>query len=150
MELFEAGMVVTDDRLNAGENGIKVFATSGTMASTSYVNIPGVSATSFSFTKYSLTSKIRVDMKITAFVDAGSTGLRLGVQINGIDYDVALGYYTTANQYMTVSGFAYVTNNQTPGTYTLQARWKRNSGTGTFNTLSTISELDFSAREVAL
>lgn len=146
MELIQSGMRLAPARLNAGDNGVKALVTSGTLTSGTYLDVPG--STSFPFTKYSLASRIRVDMKVLAFSDATSTGLRLGVRINGIDYDVALGYYTTANQYLPVSGFAIVTSGQVPGVYTLQARWRRTTGAGVINYNSGISELDMSAREV--
>lgn len=149
MELIQSGQRLTPARLNAGENGVKVFATTGTLTSSTYLDLPGASTASFPVTKYATSSRLRVDMRFEAFADAGSTGLRLGVRINGVDYDVAYQYWTTANQYMPFSGFAYVAAGLAAGTYTVQPRWKRATGTGVINTNSGISELDVSVREVA-
>lgn len=149
MELILSGGKLTPARLNAGENGVKVFATSGTMSSATYVNLPAVSTASFPVTKRSAASGLYVAMKILAFADAGSTGLRLGVLIGGVDYDVALGYYTTANQYLPTVGFAYIAAGLAAGTYTVQPRWRRTTGAGLITTNSGISELDMSAREEA-
>lgn len=155
MGVFAAGQELTASRLNAGttvgETVIKVFATSGTMTSSTYVDLPSGTSSSLSFTKYRTASAILVHMKILAFsATNGSTGLRLGVRINSTDYDVALGYYTTANAYAPASGVALVASGLTAGTYTVQARWKRSSGTGTITTADTISELDMSVREVGI
>lgn len=155
MGAWEAGMIASDDRLNAGdgagEKSRKVFAASGTLTSTSYLDIPGNAgaATSVSVTKYGATSGLWVAMKIQAFVDAGSTALRLGIRINGVDYDVALGYFTSATQYMTITGWASLTG-IAAGTYTCQARWKRSTGSGTITVNNAISELDMTVREVGL
>lgn len=149
MELIQSGNRLSPARLNAAENGVKVFATSGTMSSGTYVNLPAVATASFPVTKYSAASELFVTMKILAFADAGSTGLRLGVLINSTDYDVALGYYTAANTYLPTVGFAYIAAGLAAGTYTVQPRWRRTVGAGLITTNSGISELDVSVREVA-
>jgi len=127
-------------------NKFMVSSQSG-FASTTYQNIPGTSA--ISIVKDRLQTKLRVDMKLTAFAEtAGSSGLQLGVQINGVDYDVAKGYYTSINSYETFSGFAVITNNLIPGTINVTPRWRRYSGSGTFTTNNAISELDIAVSEV--
>lgn len=154
MGVFASGQKLTAARLNAGTGvgakALKVFITSGTLTSTSYLDVPGVASTSFSFTKYAQASAIEIRMKSLAFSTGTSTGLRLGVRISSTDYDVALAYYTSANIYVPVSGFAQVAAGLAAGTYTVQARWKRDSGSGTITTSSSISELDMSAREVGI
>lgn len=128
----------------AGKQGI----TSGTFTGTAYADIPGVSA--LSFTKQRSDTKLRVDMKTFFFTTvSGSTGLQLGVRINGVDYDVAKGYTTEISSYKEASGFATVTSGLAAGTYSITPRWKIFSGGGTINVNSTISELDWSIREVS-
>lgn len=128
----------------AGKQGI---TSQSSFTSTSYADIPGI--TGLSFTKARSDTKIRVDMKTFFFTSsAGSTGLQLGVRINGTDYDVAKGYTTESSSYKPAVGFAAVTSGLAAGSYTITARWKVLSGSGVINTNSTISELDWSAREV--
>ncbi|MFG2059659.1 hypothetical protein ACGFI9_37175 [Micromonospora sp. NPDC048930] len=149
MELIQSGARLTPARLNFGENGTKVFATTGTMSSATYVDLPGLSATSFPVKKWATSSKLYVTMRFEAFSSAASTGLRLGVRINGVDYDVAYQYFTSANIYVPFSGWAYVASGLAAGTYTVQARWKVATGPGVINTHNAISELDMGVREVA-
>jgi len=155
MGLWEAGMGVTDDRLNAStgaaEDGKKVFIASGTMASANYLDIPGNAgaATSVPLVKYTGASKLFVAMKTNLFSDAASTAVRLGIRINGVDYDVALGYYTLASQYHPVIGWAFLSGIPA-GSYTCQARWKRTAGGGNITANSGISELDIDVCEVGL
>lgn len=148
-EAVETELARIEGTIPTSETGLKVSATSGTMTSGTFVNLPSTTTSSFSFTKRATSSSIRIDMGFRAFsASAGSTGLRLAVRINGVDYDVALGYFTTTDQYEAFAGFAYVAAGLAPGTYTVQARWRRSTGTGTITTNSGISELDMSAREV--
>ena len=127
-----------------GKQGI---TSQSSFTSTSYADIPGI--TGLSFTKARSDTKIRVDMKTLFFTSsAGSTGLQLGVRINGTDYDVAKGYTTESSSYKPAVGFAAVTSGLAAGAYTITARWKVLSGSGVINTNSSISELDWSAREV--
>lgn len=155
MGVWEAGMIASDDRLNAGdgagEKSRKVFLASGTMASATYVDMLGNAgaATSVSVTKYSANSDLWVAMHLDVFSDAASTALRLGIRINGTDYDVAFRYFTSANLYLPAIGWAAISGIPA-GTYTCQSRWKRTSGTGNITANSGISELDLTVREVGL
>lgn len=154
MGAINSGMALTAARLDAavgaGEQAMKVFAGSVTYGGAAYADIPAVTTTALSFTKYAAASKLRVDMTFRAFATATSTGLRLGVRINGVDYDVALGYFTNANIYIPFSGFAEIAAGLAPGAYTAQARWKMTSGAGVITTSSGVSELDMSVREIGV
>lgn len=156
MGLIQTGMRLSAARLNAGmaagETGIKEMVATGTMSSSSYVDIPGSDgSTAFTVTKHSSGSKLYVAMTLRAFSDGASTGLRLGVRINGVDYDVAFGYYTQASVYLPVVGFnTNVASGLAAGAYTVQPRWRRTTGSGVINTHSSISELDVSVREVGV
>lgn len=122
-----------------------LMGSTSTLSSGAYANIPG--ASTLSLVKSRLDTKVRVDMKFSFFLNGTSTGLQLGVTINGVDYDVAKGYVTSTTQYHNFSGFAIVTNNLIPGTYAVQPRWKRFSGTGDITVGAGVSELDVSVRE---
>lgn len=127
--------------------GKQSISSQSTFNSSTYASIPGIST--LSFTKKRSDTKIRVDMKTLFFSSASSTGLQLGVQISSTDYDVAKGYTTEASSYKPASGFATVTSGLAAGSYTVTARWKVFSGAGNINTSSSISELDWSLREVS-
>lgn len=132
----------------ASENGVSAKAvTSGTNTTTSatYVDMAGTgSSTSFSFTKRYTGSRIRVDVSASMYVPANVSNVVVGVRINGTDYDL-YEIPVLVNTRAFGVAFRYITG-VASGVYTVQARWRRSSGTGTL-TRDTADWLSVSARE---
>lgn len=130
--IITAGMKLTPNRLNAlaNSNGINnAPGSTGTSTVTSYANLPATS--SFSFTKLLDDSDLRIDMHISCWSSgAGSTTPRFGVQISSTDYDMCGSLINTASEHVAFSGTRIITG-LAAGTYTIQGRFKRVSGTGT-------------------
>jgi len=142
---------VSGDYICGSENGVSGVSSGGsdTTTSASYVNMAGAGAvTSFSFTKRWTPTRVRIDMHQILFQNGGSFPFaQLGVRINSVDYDVVGATITAAATNTMFSGLAYIPASAIPaGTYTVQARWKRASGTGTL-TRDGGGWLSFSARE---
>lgn len=143
---------VSGDLVCGSENGVSALSTtSGTDTTTSatYVNMAGTgSVTSFSFTKRWTATRVYVEMHQVLYQSGGSFPFcQLGVRINSVDYDVVGAIISTAGTGTMFSGIKYVAASAVPaGTYTVQARWKRVSGTGTL-TRDNATWLSFSCRE---
>jgi len=126
------------DYIAGSANGVNAVAVSGTQddtTSASYVNMAGTGAvTSFSFTKRFSSAQTRLKVEIIAGVFAVTSNavVRMGVNINGTDYDICQQSMpnAAANDHELCAGIAYLTG-IAAGTYTVQGRWKRISGTGT-------------------
>jgi hypothetical protein len=120
----------------------------GTTTSASYSDLPNVGgvASRVSIAKQLDATKLRVDMHITARSTVTLTIGKFGVLVNNVDNDVALMRFdvTTREQ---VSGTAIVATGLTAGTYTVQGRWLRSSGTGTL-TIDTADWLSMTVAEV--
>lgn len=140
-------------RAVAGEGGVNDAAvTSGTDTCTSatYQNLAGTgSTTSFSFTKGQGGTRIRIDMHATFFSTATSSGAIFGVLINGTDYDVCSlkQAIPVANAHLQASGVKYISDIPA-GTYTVQGRWKRDTGAATL-TRDNGDWLSISAKETS-
>lgn len=114
--------------------GVNAAATtSGTTTTTSaaYVNMAGTGAqTSFSFTKLRSDTDLVVFMAVSRYDATSASTAMYGVNINSTDYDMMLHILnqTLNHQFAAaqrnISGLA-------AGAYTVQARWKRQGGTGT-------------------
>lgn len=127
--------------------GINNAAAVDSTTSGAYANLAGTS--SFNFTKDVDASQIRIDLHATWFASTTTTGAKFGVRINGVDYDVAvLNSTVSAGVHMQTSGVAYVASGLAAGTYTVQGRWLRSSGTGTAQRDGT-DWISISAAEVA-
>jgi hypothetical protein len=113
--------------------------------SASYVNTVGTS--SFSFTKDFASTRIKLDMHITSQVSVAATGTRFGVSLNGTDYDVCQMVNPQANIRAQASGTTFIGSGLAAGTYTIQGRWKRVSGTGTCQRFVTDDWMSISAME---
>lgn len=140
--------------IGSAENGISAQAvTSGsdTTTSASYTNMAGTGATtSFTIKKAVSSTLLRVDLSATIYSSVATTGYALGVQINGVDTTLVQSLINPANQHTPVSGTAYISGLTAASggtTYTVQARWKRISGTGTL-TRDTNDWLTLTAREL--
>jgi hypothetical protein len=103
------------------------------LTSDTYVNISATgTTTSFSFTKRSADTRLKIEMHATFFSSSVSGGARFGVNINSTDYDVSSysGALPAANARVFASGVRYVASIPA-GTHTVQARWRRADAVGT-------------------
>lgn len=145
---------VANDYITGGCNGINAVATtsgSNTMTSATYTNMAGTGAvTSFSFTKRfsSAISRIRIMIDATCWVNTTTAAVRMGVNINGVNYDVCQLQIPVVSQHVALSGVAYLTG-IAAGSYTVQGVWYRVSGTGTLNR-DLNDWLSISAEEVSI
>lgn len=156
-----AGMLKTDGNFEVGgllnvggraitgsENGIGVSPATGNYNSTTYGNIPATS--SFSFTKVRSDTRIKVTLQLSMYADTASTDVELAVLVNGTDYQVAAHRFT-AVEYENVGGFAYIPAGVAAGSYTIQGRWRRRTGSpaaGILNTVNGANWLNMSATEI--
>lgn len=113
-------------------DGINSAFGSATTTSASYSDM---SISPLSFTKYSNASRLRVDMSLALFSSATSTKAQMGVSINGTDYDVCNIFISPANSIISTSGTVFIPDIDA-GTYDIQPRWLRSSGSGTLTTSS--------------
>ncbi|HLN64587.1 MAG TPA: hypothetical protein VK464_23940 [Symbiobacteriaceae bacterium] len=128
------------------ENVSGVFS-AGTTTSASYATLPnlvGGAAASVSIAKQLTSSKLRVDMHVTARATIVATIAKFGALVNNVDTDIALMRFdvTTREQ---VSGTGIIGVGLEAGTYTVTGRWLRSSGTG----VMTIDTADFFSMTVA-
>lgn len=134
-----------------GVNGAATTAGSDTTTSGTFVNLAGTGAqTSFAFTKQfsSTFSRIKVEFHATLWVATAVAVGKFAVNINGTDYAVCqLSLPATLSHYQ-VSGTVYLPG-IAAGSYTVQGRWARVSGTGTL-TRDVNDWLSISAEEVSV
>lgn len=131
---FDGDVFVRGDRLSASENGVNGTAmTAGTNDTTSaaFANMGGTgSVTSFQFVKHYAATRIRVYMSASFYVTAAPpSNVIFGVQINGVDYEIVRGV-GQVNERQINSAVGYISG-VPAGTYTVQGRWRRESGTTT-------------------
>jgi hypothetical protein len=127
--------------------GISVAASGNeNTVSSSYANLGATS--SFSFVKEYTSTKIKIEMSASAQTNGLATGVRYGVLINGTDYDVCQMVYPSSTVRFLAAGVAVVTSGLAAGTYTIQARWKRVSGSATVQRFITDDWLSVCATEV--
>jgi len=96
--------------------------------SSSYVNFPDTS--SVTFTKLRSDTDLVLSMWGSSYVSVTSTSTDLALQINGTDHQVAYLFHNTINEHASCNGINSVTG-LAAGTYVVQLRWRRFSGTGT-------------------
>lgn len=112
------------------ENGVGAASATDSTTSATYVDMVGAS-TSFSFTKGSSGTRLKVTMNVGAFISgAANTRPGFAVSIGGVDYDVVGMTINPLATHTINAGFVYLSG-ITAGTYTVQGRWRRISGTGT-------------------
>jgi hypothetical protein len=108
------------------------FATAGTTTSSSYSDMSVVVTPSF--VKYYDATQVRLAMIGSCYSTATSTSVRYGIRFNGVDYHMGYTAFSIANNRIpSVAGWQRV-DGIPAGEYTLTARWRRNSGTGTLTT----------------
>ena len=80
------------------------------ITSNTYVDMPTDSTTlSGGFTKKLASTRLVLSVAVSGFVSVGNTVPRIGMSVNGVDYDVAVMQFTTANQHTMLVGYAEVT-----------------------------------------
>lgn len=113
-------------------DGLNTSFGSATTTSASYSDM---SLPPLSFIKRSDASRLRIDMSLALFSTVASTKAQFGVSINGTDYDVCNIFISTANAVTPTSGTVFISGIDS-GSYDIQPRWLRTSGTGTLTTSS--------------
>jgi hypothetical protein len=107
--------------------GISGVSTAGTTTSATYVNMPsGV----VNFTKDVDDSKLLVTMNVGAFSTVAATSMRIGVNIDGTDYDCTHFNFNTAAEHNHISCTIIIPAGVTAGAQSATARWRRVGGTG--------------------
>jgi hypothetical protein len=114
---------------------ISAIATSGALndtTSATFVNLGGTgSVTSFNFTKRYAGSRIKVDMRASAYCITNLSIPEFGVLINGVDTAMfTLNDMSTTSQRIKNSAVKHISG-VPAGVHTIQGRWRRSTGTGT-------------------
>lgn len=106
---------------------------SGTIAASSYANLPGSS--SVTLTKRLASTKLQVDI-VQTFYNSGAAGtdFMIGVRIGSTDYDCGSMFHDNTLLRLPCIGYQLIAGIGA-GSVTVQGRWKRNSGTGTGNVI---------------
>jgi hypothetical protein len=115
-----------------GEGGIN--AQGGTLVTNSTTTYANLGA-SFTFPKAAAATRICVDLRVSCYV-TGSAGTwaSFGVSVNGGGVnEVTQVYLPVLSTHVYGSGVLYLFSGVSAGTTTVQAQWKRASGSGTLN-----------------
>lgn len=146
--IFFSGEELLPARLNALPNCKGVWLNpSGSSTTTSSSFADTASTSSVSFTKVDDQSRLRVDFHATCYVTGSVPDeVEFAVRFNSVDYLIAEGRLETASVHKQFSGVRIITVNAAAGTYTVQGRWRRSSGSGTI-TMDTNDFLSFAVSE---
>lgn len=103
-----------------------------TTTSATYVDITGASK---AFNKYggASDSDFLITVNLAMYSATNPSTVKIGVNINGSDYDVIIHSYNTANSHMPVPQGCVRITGLAAGVYTVKLRALRVSGTGTLN-----------------
>lgn len=131
-----------------GVAGLAVSSGSDTTTSATYVDMGGTgSTTSFSFTKAFDETRIQVTAMVGMWCATATAQVDVAVHIGGTDYQLGHYSFDAASARRSLAFQGYIPAGAgTAGTYTLQARWKRSTGTGTL-TRDVLDWFAFSAQE---
>jgi len=147
--IFASGQTLTAAKLNALANNVSlstgVTSTHSLTSTTSYANMAATS--SVSITKSSAATALYVSATITAVSTATATRAMIGVNINGVDYDLFKMFFDVTTR-ISMAGGDKVASGLAVGTYTVQLRWKRISGAGQIDRFNADDWLCLSALEV--
>lgn len=129
MGIFASGQTLTASKLNAITNGagLNNATGSGSTGLTSYVDFPATS--SFSFTKIQAATIIKIDFHTLCYTTQSGDVASFGVRINGTDYEVCRRSFSASSVIVQASGTKRIPSIPA-GTYTVQIRYKRQSGSG--------------------
>lgn len=134
-----AGGIADPGAINAiaNSNGICQAAESDTCTSVTYEDL-GTAASSFTFVKLSADTALMVTFGLIFYSNTNTAVARLGVNISsvsgGADYDIVPSYPFGATSQQQCVFMARRITGLAAGTYTVQPRWLRVSGTGTLTT----------------
>lgn len=145
--IFTVGKEFLPAHFSALTNSVGVnmqFPGSSTTTSSSFADT--ATGSSVSFTKVDGASRIRVDFHATCYVTAFSGVVEFAVRINGTDYAVVKMNVQTTSVHKQLSGVAVISSIGA-GTYTVQGRWRRVSGSGTV-TVDANDWLSFAVAEI--
>lgn len=106
-------------------NGANAGATT---TSATYVDMTGVLVT---ITKKRADTVLRISGCFDSYVTVASTETRFGVRVNAVDYDLKNLFFNPASQHLPSGGAEIIIPGLAAGSYTVQGRWRRVSGTGT-------------------
>jgi hypothetical protein len=129
-------MTLAGDIVTASQDGIdgQSATTSGTNDTTAaaYENMAGTGAvTSFTFVKRYTATRIKVTVHASFYSVTSVSNAKIGVRINGVDYDVIPSVPGIVNERQCWSATRFIAAGIAAGSYTVQLRWFRASGAGT-------------------
>lgn len=126
---FSAGQRVSAAELNRDAQALSALTGAGTTTSATYANMPATS--SQAVTKASAGTRLRIEFSCSSFVTVASTVTSFAVLVNGVDTDISRLFFNPASTHEACpTGIVYISG-LAAGAWTVQARWKRTSGTGT-------------------
>lgn len=105
-------------------NGANAGATT---TSATYVDMTGVAVT---IVKKRADTVLRVGGCFDSYVTVASTETRFAVRVNAVDYDLKNLFFNPASQHLPSGGAEVIIPGLAAGSYTVQGRWRRVSGTG--------------------
>lgn len=118
--------------LRTGSAGLSNAAGAGTTTSSSYADVAG--STSVSFTKLQASTAIVAAVSLNCYITgATNTPVSVALSINATDYEIYEYFLNDISKHYPTNGYRRVTG-VAAGTYTVQVRWKRVSGSGTVTT----------------
>lgn len=127
---YVVGLVGANPLINSA--AVSTAFGAGTTTSGSYSNM----ATSpLSFTKQVPNSRLRIDLSAGMFSTLVSTKVKVGVTVDGTDYDIINFFISLANTVVQVVGSDIISPG-VAGSLSIQPIWLRVSGTGTLTTSS--------------
>jgi hypothetical protein len=125
---FSAGQKVAAADLNRDAQAVSALLSAGTTTSATYVDMPATS--SVAVTKSSASTRLRIEFACSSFVTVASTVTSFGVRVNSTDLDISRLFFNPASTHEACpTGVVYVSG-LAASVWTVQARWKRTSGTG--------------------
>lgn len=104
-------------------------ASANTTTSSTYVSLTGTSSATITKSQGTAT-QLRIDLSVSSWCNGTLTLVRFGVLVNGVDYDVTQIKHADSGKHAFATGTAYISG-LAAGSYTIQARWRRVTGTGT-------------------
>lgn len=129
---FSAGQRADAADFNLTGQVLSALVAAGTTTSGTYANMPATS--SVNLTKASANTRLRIEFACTTFVTVASTIVQFGVLVNSTDYDISRLFFNPASTHQACpTGVVYISG-LAANIWTVQARWRRVSGTGTVTT----------------
>lgn len=111
------------------KTAIQEGSATGTTTSATFVDMPGPIEVSFTKTTGASTDLL-VRLDASLWSNGSNTAVELAVLVNGVDYPAAQRALNPSATHLQWGGYARITG-LASGVYTVRARWRRTSGTGT-------------------